>query len=75
MSREQSRREPKYMTIEEVAELFRVEVMTVRYWLRRRRGPRSIKIEGRRLFPTAEVRKYEENPEEYQRQRDYELTG
>lgn len=64
----------KYLTVAELADRFRVSPETVRAWLKYDQGPRSVKIVGRRLFPTAEVEKYEADPEGYQRKRDLEVA-
>jgi predicted DNA-binding transcriptional regulator AlpA len=65
----------KYMTTEEVAQLFRVSIATVRYWRKVHRGPRAIRIGGLVRWPVAEVAAYEADPEGYQLERDEERAA
>lgn len=47
--------EPEYMTTDEVAELCRTPVTTVRYWRQSKLGPPSIKVGRRVLYRRDEV--------------------
>jgi excisionase family DNA binding protein len=46
---------PRFLTTEEVAELLRTSVDTVRYWQMRGTGPASCKIGRRRLYSVESV--------------------
>lgn len=48
----------EYMTSEEVAELIRTPIDTLRYWRQRGVGPTSIRLGRRVLYPTARVREW-----------------
>lgn len=48
----------EYMTTNEVAELCRTSVETVRYWRHINAGPRSFKAGRRVLYPTVEVHRW-----------------
>lgn len=59
----------EYLTTNEVAELCRTSPETVRYWRHNKRGPRSLKVGRRVLYPAAEVRAWiESSPDEKQRE-------
>ena len=45
----------KLLTITEVADLLRTSPNTINYWVYMGKGPRSMKIGRRRLWPEAEV--------------------
>lgn len=45
----------KYLTTEEVAELLRMPVESVRYWRHIGKGPRSFKLGRRVLYATEDV--------------------
>jgi hypothetical protein len=52
-----------YLTIEEVAARYRVEVSTVRHWRVIGVGPRGVHAHGRKgilIYPAAEIRRYDE---------------
>lgn len=49
----------RHLTVEELADREHTTPETVRYWLKNGRGPRSIKPGRRRLFPLAEVVRWE----------------
>lgn len=46
---------PFYLTEREVAELFRVRVETVQRWRKADRGPGSVRVNGRFLYPSADL--------------------
>lgn len=46
---------PEYLTTEEVADLLRTAVNTVRYWRYTGEGPRSFKVGRRVLYARADV--------------------
>lgn len=48
----------EYLTISEVAELFRTSPATVRYWRRVGTGPRSFKVGRRVLYAREDVDAY-----------------
>lgn len=48
----------RYLTTEEVAEIARTAPSTVRYWHHIGRGPKSLKIGRRRLYPESAVREW-----------------
>lgn len=50
---------PRYLTTDEVAERFRTSPASVRYWNHIGYGPASIKVGRRRLYPVAEVERFE----------------
>lgn len=50
----------EYLTTTEVAEHYRTVPETVRYWRHVGRGPRSVKVGRRVLYPVAEVERYDE---------------
>lgn len=45
----------EYLTIEEVAALFRTGPSTVRYWRQRGTGPRAVRVGRRVLYARADV--------------------
>ena len=50
----------QYMTIEEVAEVLRTSVETVRYWRHVGKGPRSFKVGRRVLYAIEDVEAFVE---------------
>lgn len=50
--------QPEYMTTEEVAELLRTSVETVRYWSNVGKGPKSFKVGRRRLYAAEDVQAF-----------------
>lgn len=46
---------PFYLTEREVAALFRVRVETIRRWRKADRGPGSVRVSGRFLYPSADL--------------------
>jgi excisionase family DNA binding protein len=49
---------PKYLTTEEVAEMLRAPVETVRYWRHIGKGPQSFKVGRRVLYALEDVDRY-----------------
>ena len=69
-------RQQKYLTAQELADYLNVALETINYWRKQcpPRGPRHKKFGGSVRYPVGEVEAYENDPEEYQRKRDLELT-
>ena len=49
----------KYLTTEEVAQRFRTQASTVRYWRHTKRGPQGVRVGKRVLYPESEVARWE----------------
>jgi predicted DNA-binding transcriptional regulator AlpA len=50
----------EYLTTAEVAERYLTSPSTVRYWRHVGRGPKSVKVGRRVLYPEAEIRRYDD---------------
>lgn len=48
-----------YMTLPEVAEHYRAQIETVRYWRKIGYGPHGVLVGGRVLYPLAEVERFD----------------
>ena len=46
---------PKYLTTEEVAELLRTSPESVRWWRHTNKGPATVKVGRRVLYPEADL--------------------
>lgn len=49
---------PKYLTTEEVAELLRTSPESVRFWRHAKKGPTSVKVGRRVLYPEDELTRW-----------------
>jgi predicted DNA-binding transcriptional regulator AlpA len=58
---------PPYLTPKEVVERYRIAPGTLDNWVSRGRGPRPVRINGKRLFPRKNVREWERACEQAER--------
>jgi hypothetical protein len=67
---------PRYLTVNELAEYLNVKPETLTWWRKQcpPRGPRHKKFGNGVRYPMAEIAKYEEDPQAYDRERALEIT-
>ncbi|WP_433464363.1 helix-turn-helix transcriptional regulator [Spirillospora sp. CA-128828] len=50
---------PDFLTVPEVAERYRTNENTVRYWRHTGYGPKGVKVGARVLYPRAEIERFD----------------